>query len=365
MNKRIKVLHIGLSNNYGGIESLVYSWLDNKPKNFQFDFISDDVNSIANSGELIKKGCNVFQITHRYANPIKHILELNNVIKNGNYDYVHFHVMNIDEPWPIILGNKNKCKVIIHCHSMYKNKQTWKENLLKFETKILLFRQKYLKLACSEEAGTNMFNNKFTVIENGIDISKYKYSMKYRSEIRKKYNIKSADIVIGHVGRYSIDKNYPFLLSTFSKLKQKNDLKLMLVGDIKNSYIDSLISNLRIKNRVVFTGKVDDIYKYYSAFDLYYMPSISEGMSISSIEAQSSGLKCVLSNGIPKSTKVSNNAVFIDLNEEEAISTINSLLVKKNNRKDVSIDKKYDVKNSSKKMFNYYLYNLDTTDNNL
>lgn len=357
MNKKnIKVLHIGLCFNLGGIEQLVYTWLENKPSNFKFDFINACEEPLAKEEWLLEKGCNIYKVDRRFTHPIKRYKQLKNIIAKGNYDYIHCHAMYNDDPVPIILANKYNCKVIVHCHSMYTGRKHLRQRLAELETKMLIKNRKYIKLACSQEAGLNMFGNDFTVIENGIDVEKFIFSEKSRDKIKRKYRLTNKDKVIGHVGRNSFEKNYPFIINTFKNaLNENKNLKLMLVGDLLN-YTDLLkeIEEKQIKDKVILTGRVNNVEEYYSAFDLFYLPSLYEGLSITTIEAQASGLFCLLSNGVPKSAAVTKNVKFIKL--EEKIAT-KELLTNINNTMDrtkIKINMKYDSKNASKKMFDFY-----------
>lgn len=360
MNKRVKILQIGLSYNPGGIENIVYSWFINKPENFIFDFINDDQKKLAYEDYFRNSGCEIFYVTHRYKNIVRYIKELYDVVKNGNYDYIHCHVMNVDNPWPIIIAKQLNIKIILHCHSLYSGCIPIKEKILLFETKLLTSKNDYLKLSCSKDSGLNMFkNNKFSIIKNGINFESFKYKEENRKKIRKLYSIDDNDILIGHVGRSSYEKNYPFILSSFSKLMNKNEkYKLMLIGNMnEDNQILKIIDDLGIRNNVILTGKINKTEEYYAAMDLYYMPSINEGISVSIIEAQASGLKCIISDSISKEVDISNQVIFIPLDEEIAIKTIEKQNIECN-RMNVELNKEYDEINSTKSVFKYYLDNL-------
>jgi len=353
----IKVLHFGLSDNYGGIENVVHSWFLNKPKDFQFDFVKDVDNKLSYEDEYINNGCKIFKINQRFTNPIIRIKDINKIISEGHYDIVHMHVMDIDDPIPIIIARKYNCKVLLHCHgkSEFKN-STFKEKILLLETKILLIGTTYDKVSCSYEAGKLMFNNSsFIVIKNGIDYQKFSFSKKDRDTIRSKYNIAKDDVVIGHIGHVCIEKNYPFIFSTLSLLIQKNNkFKLMLVGNIcEDDDIDKQIKNKGLENNVIKIGYISDTSKVYSAMDIFYLPSIREGFPLVLLEAQANGLVCVTSNNVTKETAISNDIMYIDLDEEKAVNVLETIDTKRKEQLQVSYD--FDINNTANELFEKYM----------
>ncbi len=360
--KKIKVLHYGLSDNKGGIENVIHSWFENKPEDVTFDFVNDSNSPIAYEDEFKKRGSKIYHIENRYKHPFKRFNSFKKIIDNGDYDYFHFHVMNNDEMGPIIACNiSNKTKAIVHCHSMNLLKNSFKENILLFESSILGIGQKYLRLSCSEVAGKRMFGDKeFTVINNGIDFKRFSFNEDFRKEIRSKYNIKDEDIIIGHVGHDCVEKNYPFLMSVVKGIVEKNgNVKLLLVGNLnKSDNVKTLIKNNNLENNVIFTGLVSDIYKYYSAMDMFLFPSISEGLGIALIEAQASGLPCVVSDVIPQETKISDFIYFLKLEEDIFVDKIINIIDEHNDRKNIVLDNNYDIRNTTESMINFYRENL-------
>ena len=360
--RKIKVLHYGYSYNSGGIENIVLSWARRKNQCIQFDFINDTNRHLAFEEELKAYGCKVINIADRNNHPIKHIFDINTILKNDDYDFLHMHVMDIDEAIPIILANKTKkTKAIVHCHSNRYMGLNFKEKVLIMLTKIELIGARYLRVSCAKESGKKMFgNNHFSVINNGIDLKRFAFDEISRNEIRKKFNIRNSDIVIGHVGRPCIEKNYPFIFSTFSKLlKYNKNYKLLLIGDfIGDKCIDFLIEKNSIRDNVIISGVVNDTSKYYSAMDLFYMPSISEGLPIACMEAQASGLFAIVSNNVPDEVKVSDNIIFIELDEDIAIEELKKGIDKRIDRKKIKIDSKISIDETSRQLFDFYYHNL-------
>ena len=360
----IRVLQYGLSDNSGGIENMSLLWFDNIEKDVVFDFVKDFDGKIFQEDYYIENGSKVFKITDRYKNPIKHFLELKSLIESGNYDYFHYNVMTLIEAGPAIICNSNKkCSCIYHCRSMYNNyKFPLKEILLQEITRIQLMGINYLRLACSREAGESMFGkNNFKVINNGTVYDRFRFNPKNRSEVRKQYGIKEDELVIGHVGNGKEEKNYPFIIESFSKAAKMNDrIKLMLIGNVDNDpNIRNSIKNYNIEDRVIITGVIPSAATYYSAMDLFFFPSLSEGFGNCMVEAQVSGLYCVASTAITEDVQITGNIIFIGLDDSEnAANIILDKLNQKINREEIIPDEKYSIKHSAKMLHDFYESNL-------
>lgn len=363
--KKIRVLQIGLHTNRGGIETVVYSWWKNMPHDeVVFDFLNVWNEPIAYQDELEASGAKIIYKSLRKDNPRKSYKELKEIITSGNYDFVHCHIMSLSEPEPVKIVNLfSNARVIIHSHNtIIRNKMELKRYLLHVYGKKILEKYDYLKVACGTEAGNTMFGiNDFTVIENGVDRNKFRYSTENRFEIRNKYNITENEFVIGHVGRPGRQKNYPFLIKTFSEFLKINNAKLLLIGDIKNDRsVQNLIDTYNIRKYVICTGKVKDVYKYYSAMDVFFFPSLYEGFSVSLVEAQSTGLPCIVGKNVDRQSAVSNVLTFIDINKiHEALRELEKYYKNKGiNRNKILFNEAYDIKQSSLKMLKYYKENI-------
>lgn len=361
----MRVLHIGMSPNVGGLESFVKSMYENIKDDVTFDFVNIYDEPLAYEDYYKSCGSKIIKITPRRKNPYKSFKELKKIISNGNYDYIHYHCMTYCWPEPIIIGYKygNK-KVIVHSHLTGFNKNTiLKEKILHFIGKCRINQSKILKLACGNEAGKWLFgNNNFVIINNGINQKLFKYSEKNRKEIREKYNFIESDIIIGHVGNFSYQKNYPLLIGIFVELLQKEkNFKLLLIGDHEkmSCELKELINSSGCSDKIILTGKIGDAYKYYSAMDLYIFPSHYEGLNISMIEAQCSGLQCFASNKLDPETNVGGYYTTIDIDSEaNAIAQVILNKLDLSTRRDtVSISKNYLSDEAAKKLLAFYKKN--------
>lgn len=315
----IRVLHYIPGFEYGGIESLImniYQKIDKEK--MQFDFLVERsipeniANEIANMGGKIYviPGVSIKKI-------LKHILKINKIFKENNYNILHSHSIET-RPFIPIIAKLHKVKIrILHSHESTFNGRShiWLKKILKKIT--LLFSNKYM--ACSNDAAEFLIGKKSKknvyILKNGIDIEKFQFNNDNRIKIRENFNIKDDEILIGNIGRFAYLKNQDFVIDIFNEIRKVNDkTKLILIGDgpIRKK-LEEKCKQYEIANNVIFTGKQDNINEYISALDLFLFPSIREGLGISLIEAQANKLTCIVSDGIPKEAYVLDNIIMIQL----------------------------------------------------
>lgn len=358
--KKIKVLHYGLSDNCGGIENVVFSWFKNKPDDVVFDFVNDTDEPLAYESEFRKGGSSIFKVSGRYRHPFRRFNDFKRIISQGDYDYLHMHVMNIDELGPVIVCGKTRTKVIVHCHSMNLEEVSFKEKILLAESKLLGLGRDYLRLSCSQEAGEKMFGDKsFEVIPNGVDFKRFVYDIDKRNEVRKTFGIEEDIKVIGHIGHDCVEKNYPFLIPTMSRLiKEHPDYRLMLIGNV--CYSDNILQMLKqyeIYDKTILVGRVNDTSAYYSAMDVFFLPSIAEGFPVSLVEAQVNGLPCITSKVVTREVEVTDRIVFCDFDEEDVKKQLYEMAEFAYERSGFELSDNLNIVNTSRMLVEYYLKN--------
>lgn len=172
------------------------------------------------------------------------------------------------------------------------------------------------KMACGKMAGEHLYGkeSKFKIIHNAIDLNKFKYNITERNNIRNELNL-SGEFVIGNVARFHKGKNHTFVVDVFYELYKRNPkVTLILVGDGEEYHgIKQKVINLGLEHKVKFLGVRDDVHRCLQAFDVLLFPSLFEGIPVSIIEAQASGLPCILSNTIDPETAITNNVEFHSL----------------------------------------------------
>lgn len=206
--------------------------------------------------------------------------------------------------------------------------------------------------ACSEEAGEWMFGDKhFTVLKNGIDISKYRYSESKREKCGCYLNAKKQK-VIGCVGRLVPEKNPLFALKIMEAVKEiDSDTAFVFVGDGElREALNAEIKKLHLENCVHLLGNRNDVNEWYSAFDCLLMPSLFEGFPFVLVEAQAAGLPCVVSSAVSEETNLTGLVEFVGLDDSVETWTSKILNACEKGRKDTAkelIDAGYSIENTA------------------
>ncbi len=350
----------------GGIEAVVISeYLAMDKSKIQFDFICDE-DSTNIPYDLIEKNGGRVIIIPPYQKAFKYHKELKKVLKENNYKIVHSHISTMS----VFSLFAAKCAGvpvrIAHSHSTT-NKKEKKKNLMKQVLRPFskVFATNYM--CCSELAGRWLFGDKeydkgnVYLLNNAIDLDKFKYNEVLRKKKRKELGIKDDTLVIGHLGRFVAQKNHTFLIDIFDEIHKKNNNSILLLAgqgplmeDIKNK-----VKELNLEDSVKFLGQRNDANELYQAFDVFLLPSLYEGLPVVGVEAQAAGLLCYLSDDMTKETKVLDITKFMSLNntpEEWADNILDD--VKKYKRIDTSKEmtaKNFNIKEEAKKLEEYYL----------
>lgn len=155
------------------------------------------------------------------------------------------------------------------------------------------------------------------VIRNGVDFVKFRDISESRHEIRKSLDIADSTYVIGQIGRFAYQKNPEFTIEIFKKLLEtKEDACLLLIGrGKKEKELRQLIHDLKIEDKVKMLISRDDIPHLLKAMDVFILPSRFEGLGIVLIEAQVSGLPCVVSDRVPEEAYQSPSITRLSLDD--------------------------------------------------
>ena len=356
-NKPIRVLQIIRQMNVGGAETFIMNVYRNIDREkIQFDFL---VNGEGIFDEEIKSlGGNIFYM--QYITDVGQLMykkKLKEFFDNHSYDIVHSH---IDQVSGIILETANDCNVkyrIAHSHST-KNSNNFLIKIYKRYLQSKINKNANILLACGEKAAKWLYKPKkdeAIIINNGIDIDKFTFSPAKRNKIRKELNIAEDTIVLGHIGRFEKPKNHIFLIKVFNEyIRKNNNSILVLVGEgTLRPKIEKMVKLYNLEKNVKFLGNRSDVFNIYSALDFFIFPSLYEGLSISMIEAQISGLPILASDTIDKNSDISTNVKWLSLKESPQ-KWSQEILQTPIKRKNVC-GSQYDIKITAKKMQDLYL----------
>ena len=357
--KKVVEIVCGLQN--GGVESLLYNYLKNIDRNeFDIDIITHGSSNPDTKLKFEELGCNIIEITPKKKSIIKNIKELYKNLKNGNYNVIHCH-MSINNALPLFIAKILKIpNRISHSHQAIV-----KSNLLKkiysvvCRNIIKISANSYV--ACGEEAAMYLYGDKYfergrvKILNNAIDLRKFKFNEDIRNKIRKKYKVKDNEVLLGHVGRFSFQKNHMFLVELLKNL-DVNRFKLLLIGDgeLKNEIVEK-VKESRLFDNVIFLENVNNVNELLSAMDIFLLPSRFEGLPVVGIEAQANGIKCIFSNLIDNKLKIADNVKFLPLNIKQWKEECENVdEYKRVENEELLKGKGYDICQQTKEFINIY-----------
>ena len=263
-------------------------------------------------------GNNIYELPKENKYSYKVSRKIRSIIKEGKYDIVHvnmpghvgFETLKMARQYGI-------GKRIFHAHNP-RNNLNLKTVISTKVYDYLLQREATELVACSKSAGNSRFGNKdFQVLKNVIDTDRFVYRLEDRRYIREKLHIEKK-VVVGVVGSFAAQKNPEFLLECFAEYNKLNKESVLLwIGDGElQEKIQDRAKNMGLKGACLFVGRKNNIEKWYSAMDLFLLPSKFEGMGIVFLEAQCTGLPCFGSTNVPIETEVTELMHRISLKQE-------------------------------------------------
>ena len=214
----------------GGVESVVMNYYRNIDKSkVQFHFICDEDSTDIPYDEIEKLGGKVI-VVPPYQKLFKYQKELYKIFKENKYKIVHSHI-NALSVFPLRVAKKAGVPIrIAHSHTT-SNKKEWKRNLAKNILRPFskVYSNQYL--SCSKLAGKWLFgkkaflDKKIKIINNAIDLEKFKFNKEKRNEIRKEIGLDEDTFLVGHIGRFVTVKNHEFLLDIFNEIHKKKKIQ--------------------------------------------------------------------------------------------------------------------------------------------
>lgn len=304
----MKILQLMGTLDRGGVESMIVNLIRNGLK-------TDICLEIPDVGMLEKElrsyGCCIYHLTRRSTSMKKHHRELAEIAKN--YDVVHIHAQNtfLSLIEVEVLKRVGVKKIIVHSH----NTRDWRTgalgNLLHNLAKPLL-KKSCIKAACSTEAGEWMFGSSdIHLIPLPIDTEKFQFNENVRNKVRVNFGDDDKKILL-HVGNFREAKNHIFLIHLINQLERRypGQYILYLVG---SGPLQNNIREMAMHEPVRFLNSVDNVHEIMMAADMFVLPSLNEGLPTVALEAQASGLPCILSERITRECQVTDLVRFEDI----------------------------------------------------
>lgn len=299
----VKVLHVIGVMNRGGAETMIMNLYRNIDRTkIQFDFVENTGQTGIFEKEITELGGRIFHCPHFNG---KNVLKYRKWwdaffdTHQDEYIFVHGHIGSTAAIY-LASAKKHGIKTIAHSHNKY-GKVTLNQTVYKLMSYPTRYIADYL-FACSEEAGISRYGNKhsFVVLNNAIDTKRFSYNNEKKRGLRNYLKIDVSVIVYGHIGRFENQKNHAFLLDIFQQIinKQENSVLVMIGDGINKDKIRNKAEELGITEHIRFLGVREDVYDLLNCIDVLVFPSLFEGLPVTLVEAQSSGLRCLISDVI-------------------------------------------------------------------
>lgn len=360
----IRILHYIGSLEYGGSQSFVMNVYRNMDRSkIQFDFVTFPNERGELYDEIIAMGGRVYEAPKYNGKNYLQFVKWWNVFFMEHHEYriLHGHVRSVASIY-LPIAKKNGCITIAHSHSTSNGHGilAWIKNGLQYPVR---YQADFL-FGCSKAAGEWMFGkkmihtDKYYTIPNAVNVEKYVLNEDIRVKYRTEMGINDKTVFI-HVGRFHPSKNHDFLLELFSKIQSMNKKSyLLLVGDGElREHIEKKIKILNLTKNVRLLGTRTDVNKLLMCADVFLFPSRWEGLPLSVVEAQASGLPCLVSDHVTKEVGLTDLVHYLPIDQGydvwlNKIKTMN--LFRKNVRDDI-VKAGFDIKATAEWLQNFYL----------
>ena len=367
------ILHRVSCMNRGGQETLIMNLYRNIDRSkIQFSFLCTTATKGDYDDEIISLGGKLYylpEISHSSLLGFSYIKAIS-VIKEwlcehkNEFSILHLHTYHASD----VLVHLEACrqagvtKVIVHSHNTAGPHAVF-HKFCRFINSFYDFNP----FACGKSAGEWLFggsminHDRVTIIRNGIDTELFKYSSIANKNYRSLFHL-HGKTVLGHVGRFEPQKNHAFLINVFEEYHKQNENSVLLLigrGSLEDS-IKTMVKEKGLDRDVWFMGVRDDIPQLLSMMDLFIFPSLYEGLSVSSIEVQCSGLP-MLTSDIPsmRESKLTDTVQFVPLIEPPITWARNALSMPLNKERENCFEmvkaKGFDIKLSAKKLEEEYI----------
>lgn len=266
----------------------------------------------------------IYYVCPKEVSPIQNLLENKKLLKEHTYIYevVYFNLISLSWIEPIRMAKDLGYRIIVHSHLANFVANDLIHHLIHKINKIRLSNIDVKRLACSETAKRFMFKDSDTVeiIHNAVDICCFRFDSEIRTKVRNELQIPDDVRVIGFVGRIKKQKNPLFLPDILNAVIKEfgDNVVLLIIGE--GELMDKLqvkIVERGLNDKFICLGIIDNVNDYYQAMDVMVLPSLHEGFPIVSVEAQVSGLHCVVSDRISTEIDITGNVEFLSIEDAE------------------------------------------------
>ena len=320
--KRVLCLISGM--NAGGAETFLMKLYRRLDKTiYQMDFCINVSDKCFYEDEILALGGKIYRVPPKSASVSTFKKRLYEIVKENHYDYVLRVTSSAFGFMDLKIAHKAGASVCAARSSNSSDGGSLKSKIAHRLGRILYGKYVNVKMAPSDLAAEYTFGKKayengaVNILRNAIDIDRYGFSADMRSRIRSEFGLPDDITVLGHVGRFMTQKNHAFLLEAFAEYaKQNGSCVLLLVGKGElEEQIRNKVSELGLNGKVIFAGVRSDIPALLSAMDVFVFPSLYEGMPNTVIEAQATGLPCLIADTITREADITGLVEYLPLGD--------------------------------------------------
>ena len=251
--------------------------------------------------EEIRKNNSHIYILPSVKNIRKHMRACQKILINGKYDIIHDNILILSTGLMYYAKKLGVPVRILHSHNSELGANYWK----KIRNKLLLpflVKQATDYFACSDLAAECLFGSKsYTFIPNVVDGNNLRLNQRIRNRIRSNTGTTNK-LVITTVGRLAEQKNPFYAVDVIRELKKYNkNIEYWWIGDGPlEKKVKEYILKKDAESYIHLFGRRTDVMDFYQGSDVFFLPSIFEGLPVTGVEAQATGLLCFVSDAITR-----------------------------------------------------------------
>lgn len=328
------------------------------PEEYQIDFIVSEDGGCYTQ-EVLDRGGRIYTVPKRTEDFWGVMRGIRNIVRDNHYE----KVLKLGNP-PIAVFDLiaarcggAKCLAMRSCNAL--TGLPWHSRVLDALLRPVLNLVANVKIAPSMLAAEYTFGNRAAhknvhLLHNGVDLNFFRYDAEGRRKIREEFSLEDK-LVVGHVGRFHKQKNHRYLLEVFAKIRAlREDAVLLLVGTGElEQPIRDRIQELGIGEAVIFAGQRFDIPQLLSAMDVFVFPSLYEGMPNTVIEAQATGLPCVIADTITREANITGLVQYLPLEQTPeywAQTALSAVLTERPDTAPDFLEHGYDIEGVAKEL---------------
>lgn len=321
MKNNVRILHVFDKMDRGGAETFIMNiYRTINREKIQFDFVVFQKEKGDYDEEIDALGGHIYHLPKFKMYNYFHFKKSWNLFlkEHPEYKVIHGHAQGSAGIY-LKCAKKSGLHTICHSHTTQ-----FGNGLMGIIKKVIqLPIRKYADelFACGKEAAIALYGkknyeqNNVTIINNSVDFN-YLMQKENKEELKKKYQLEKA-FVIGHVGRLIPVKNHNFMLDFMKEvIKIREDAVLIFIGKGElEQELKKKVQEEKLEENVIFMGLRSDVLTILKVMDVFVFPSLYEGLPLSLVEAQGTGIRCLISNRVTKDVQISNKVEFLPIND--------------------------------------------------